>query len=127
MYIEKDYILRLIHEIIRMLFRLLTGKESASEEDAAFSLENEEFYRSLISMAERGEINTAEDNMLGYVDLTSKQDIQLALLFYRRLNEMDDLFLTEHDFSREEILDGVKHIADGHGYGAIAEMLMEDD
>lgn len=126
MYIEKDYILRLIHEMIRMLLRLLTGKDSASEEDDSFSIENEERYQSLIGMAEKGEINLAEDTLLESLDLTNKQDIQLALLFYRHLNGMDDSFLAEHDFSRAEILDGVKHMADSNGYGTIVEMLMED-
>ena len=126
MYEEKDYLIRLIHEIARMLIKILTGKDIETEKDICLSIENEEKYKKLVYMINSGEINTAENNLLDSLDLMDEQYILLALLFYEYLDSKSDLFLLEHDFSREEVLDGIKNIAYIYGYGTIAEMIMKD-
>ena len=50
--------------------------------------------------------------------------LHLALLFYEHLLDLPEEFLTEHGFSREEILDGVKNAADIYGVGGLAETLI---
>lgn len=57
--------------------------------------------------------------------LNDKKYVQLSLLFYEYLNSKDDSFLKEHDYSRDEILDGLKYIADIHGYGSLIQVLTE--
>ena len=78
MYVEKDYILRLIHEIVRMLIRLLTGKD-IEEDNMDFSLENEGSYNKLIRMVDDGDINSAENisDIYGYgnvIEMLTKED-----------------------------------------------------
>ena len=41
--------------------------------------------------------------------------LELALTFYLHLNDMDVDYLDDHDYSREEILDGLKSLAEDWG------------
>lgn len=123
MYIKDDYILRLIHEIIRALFKLLFGKDLEDEKDIHLSFENEKTYNELIHMIDNGEIDLAENSLIESLKTNDKQYFYLSLLFYGYLNKKEDSFLLEHNFSREEILDGLKHIANIYGYGNFIEIL----
>ena len=126
MYEEKDYILRLIHEIIRMLIKLISGQEIEAKQDICFSSENEEVYYKLIRMIDDGEIDLAENILIEKLSLNDKQYFQLSLLFYEYLNEKDNSFLSNHNFSRKEIFDGLKNIADICGYGSVFEIFKEE-
>lgn len=126
MYVEKDYILRLIHEMIRALAKLLLGKDIDKNEDMSLPFEVEEQYKQLIGMVDRGEINSAENILYDHLDLTNMQYLQMAVMFYKYLNEATDSYLTEHDFSRAEIMDGISRIAKCYGYGSIVEALIEE-
>lgn len=126
MYVEKDYILRLIHEIIRALFKLLFSKDIKEEKDICLSSENEEIYNGLIHMINNGEINLAENSLFHCLNSNDKQYFQLSLLFYEYLNSKEDPFLKEHDFSRDEILAGLKYIANIYGYGNLIQVLTQE-
>lgn len=123
MYFEKDYILHLIHEIIRTLIMLLLGKDMEEEKDLCYITEKEEIYHNLTGMIDNGEINSAENSLIEHLDLNDKQYLQLSLMFYDYLNNKEDSFLLAHDFSREEILDGVTYIVGIYGYGNLIEAL----
>lgn len=126
MYVEKDYILRLIHEIVRVLFKLLFSKDIEEEKEICLSSKNEEIYNSLIHMIDSGEINLAENCLIHCLNLNDKQYFQLSLLFYEYLNSKEDSFLKDHDFSRDEILAGLKYIANIYGYSNLIQVLTEE-
>lgn len=126
MYVEKDYVLRLIHEIVRALFKLLFSRDIDEEKDICLSSENEEIYNRLIHMIDNGEINSAENSLVYSLNLNDKQYFQLSLLFYEYLNSKEDSFLKEHDFSRDEILVGLKDIASIYGYSNLIQILTEE-
>lgn len=58
---DKDYVMRMIHESIRMLIRLIFNRDIDKNEDMGISLETAELYQKLITMADAGEINEAEN------------------------------------------------------------------
>lgn len=126
MYVEKDYVLRLIHEIVRALFKLLFSRYIDEEKDICLSSENEEIYNRLIHMINNGEINSAENSLVYGLNLNDKQYFQLSLLFYEYLNSKGDSFLKEHDFSRDEILVGLKDIVSIYGYSNLIQILTEE-
>ena len=103
---EKDYIMRIIKEMVRMLFSLLFGRKYSSievekvnkYEVAGKTLDD------FLDMADRGEINEAENILLDGLDYENKENVALAALFYQHLSEMDEKFLTENNYSQEEIL-----------------------
>lgn len=125
MYEEKDYILRLINEIIRALIKWILGKDMDREEDIILSSEIAELYKELLVMSDEGEITSAEDRLLEYLDLNNIQYLQMALMFYQHLNEKTEAYLTEHNFSKTEVLDGVTDMANVYGYGSIIETFVD--
>ncbi|MDO4344445.1 MAG: DUF6483 family protein [Eubacteriales bacterium] len=124
---EKDYIMRIIKEMVRVLFSLMLGKQYQSVElpeknkyeVAGKTLEKFE------KMVDAGLINEAENILLENIDYTKKEEVLAALLFYQYISEKDNDFLEAHNYSKEEALDGIKKLAEQQGYGQITSLLME--
>ena len=112
-YYEKDYIMRLIHGIARILARMLFNREL--DEAGGYAMVMEEAEREnddyLRQMVDDGKVNEAEEKLFDLLVATSwdeKQKAALALSFYDYLNGKDDEFLAAADFSREEIIRGLE-------------------
>ena len=124
---EKDYIMRIIKEMVRVLFSLMLGKQYKSVElpkENKYEVSGkalEEFKK----MVDEGFINEAENILLENIDYTQKEEVLAAILFYQYIGEKDSNFLTEHNYSKEEALDGIKRLAEQQGYGHISSLLME--
>jgi len=112
-YYEKDYIMRLIHGIARVLMKLLYGYE-AEDGDGAIVLKEQEARENndyLAGMIDAGQVNEAEEklfDLLESVGWERREKASLAIAFYDRLNSKDDAFLETADFSREEIIRGLE-------------------
>ena len=61
---DKDYVMRIVHEWIRTLIKLIFNKDIDKEEDAEIPLEVMEQFRKLNAMINDGEINEAENILL---------------------------------------------------------------
>lgn len=81
---EKDYIMRIIKEMVRVLFSLLFGKEYVSVEWEAENKYEVSGKRltDLLDMIDHGEINEAENLLLEEIDYGRKEDVAVAALFY---------------------------------------------
>ena len=125
---EKDYIMRIIKELVRVLFSLMLGKQYKSVElpkENKYEVSGkalEEFEK----MVDKGFINEAENILLENIDYNKKEEILAAILFYQYIAEKDSDFLTEHNYSKEEALDGIKRLAEKQGYSQISSLLMEN-
>ena len=125
---EKDYIMRIIKELVRVLFSLMLGKHYKSVElpkENKYEVSGkalEEFEK----MVDKGFINEAENILLENIDYTQKEEVLAAILFYQYIAEKDSDFLTEHNYSKEEALDGIKRLAEKQGYCQINALLMEN-
>ena len=123
---EKDYIMRIIKELVRVLFSLMLGKQYKSVElpnkyeVAGKALEEFE------KMVDKGFIDEAENILLENIDYNKKEEVLAAILFYQYIAEKDSNFLTEHNYSKEEALDGIKRLAEQQGYSQISSLLMEN-
>lgn len=126
MYEEKDYIMRLIHELIRTLIKLLCGADPDRSEEELLPAAKKGRYLSLRQMLDDGEINQAENLLQEELDIHDRADLGMALLFYRSLNRKSDEFLEDHNFSREEIRDGISYVVDLYGYGSMLDAFLED-
>lgn len=124
---EKDYIMRIIKEMVRVLFSLMLGKQYKSVElleENKYEVSGkalEEFEK----MVDTGLINEAENILLESIDYTKKEEVLAAILFYQYVSEKDNDFLATHNYSKEEALDGIKRLAQQQGYGQITSLLME--
>ena len=112
-YFEKDYIMRLIHGIARMLARMLFGDEMPEGGEIAAVLgeacrESNDYLRRMI---DSGQINAAEDKLFDLIDTAAweeRQKAAMVLSFYDYVNTKDDEFLSSADFSRDEIVAGLE-------------------
>ncbi|MGN6711515.1 DUF6483 family protein [Anaerocolumna jejuensis] len=124
---EQDYIMRLIHEMVRAFLKLIFRIDSDNKEELIFDekeQEEEEKYTKLLNLIDEGEINEAENKLLNDLNPEEIQYFKTALMFYSYLNGKDTDFLEEHDFSRKEIMEGLKHVSAVYGYESMAEVLL---
>lgn len=130
---EKDYTMRIIKEMVRVLFSLMLGKQYKSVELPA---ENQrprckqyevsgKALEQLKKMVDKGFINEAENRLLETMDYTKKEEVLAAILFYQYIGEKDNAFLAAHNYSKEEALDGIERLARQQGYGQISSLFME--
>lgn len=125
--IEKDYIMRLIYEAIRTLLRLIFGIDLEKKSGPEFEEKQlAQRYETLCGLAEQGEIEQAENRLLGELNVFDRRELELALRFYAYLNEKDSDFLEEHNFSRREIAEGIRMVCGLFGYGTMAESLTDE-
>lgn len=127
MFEEKDYYMRIVHELVRMLIRLVLSKDIDKNEEEAVPLEVMERYRKLIAMIDDGQINEAENLLLDGLEPDCRAYFELTLMFYEKLNGKTDEFLEEHDYSREEVLDGIKYVVDFYGYGSLMDAFVDEN
>lgn len=110
---EKDYIMRIIKEMIRVLISVLLGKryvqvELPLENKYGISEANASKWKTLV---DSGKVNEAENMLLENIDYNSKENIAEALFFYEYVSEKGKEFLEACDYSEDEVLDGVKRLA----------------
>ena len=122
---EKDYIMRMIKEMVSVLFSIIFGKQYVSvdeERKNGYEVSGTDL-NDLLDMIDNGQINEAENLMLDDLDYSDKKELAAALLFYQYLSEKKKDFLQDHDYSDEEILDGAKQVLQKAGYGDIVKIM----
>ena len=126
---EKDYIMRMIKEMVRVLFSLAFGKKYVSVE-----LEKENKYevsgknlKIFLNMIDLGQINEAENILLDSIDHTNKNEVMAVALFYQYLSEKDNQFLENNNYTKEEVLSGFKQLLMKSGYSDLLYLLKYDE
>lgn len=125
---EKDYIMRMIKETIQALFSFLLGKEYLTvkpEVENKYEVSGKTL-RELLDLTDDGKINEAENMVLDGIDYSNKEEIAAAALFYQHLSEKEEDFLRQNNYSREEILDGLKQVMKKAG-GEDLMQLVDDE
>lgn len=125
--LEQDYIMRLIQEMVRTIFKLLFHVDMGSEMTELLDRkEDEEILRELLAMVDAGKIDEAENRVYDLTEQKEMQNLKVALLFYSYLNEKDSEFLKENDFSREEVKAGLQNLAEQYGLDGMSEIFLHD-
>ena len=126
---EKDYIMRMIKEMVKILFSLIYGKKYVSVE-----LEKENKYevsgknlKNFLDMIDSGQINEAENILLDNIDYTNNDDVMAAALFYQYLSEKDSEFLINNNYTKEEVLSGFKQLLVQSEYNNLLYMIKDDE
>ena len=122
---EKDYIMRMIKEMVQVLFSLVFGKKYVSVE-----LEDENKYevsgntlKYFFDMIDQGDINEAVNLLLEDLDYTNKEEVMAAAFFYQHLSQKDDDFLRRNDYTKEEVLFGFKQLLEKSGYKDLIRLI----
>ena len=123
---EQDYVMRMIKEIARVLAKILFNADSETiEEELTEDKETQQTLTELFDMIDEGLINEAENIIYEISEKGIKTDLQIVLQFYSYLNDKSDLFLEEHNFSREEILSGLRDVTAQYGVKGIVEIFLQ--
>ena len=106
-----------IEIISAMLAYMIWGKKSEGEyeEIEKEASQTNLLFSGIYDLLKQGRICEAENRLF---DAAAEDDANVpeaALLFYKELGKMSDEELEAHDFSRGEILDGIKDICDMYG------------
>ncbi|WP_461877616.1 DUF6483 family protein [Fusicatenibacter sp.] len=111
---EDDYLLRLIKEMVRTVLKLVFNLELKDDDPVSVVFESENAEKMLYlltDLADLGFIDDAENQLYDFTQNSKDMEaLKVALLFYSHLNQMDNEFLEDHDYSREEIVSGVKDV-----------------
>lgn len=117
---SNDYLMREIENMVQVIAK--TFFQKMPDDIALFDSEGEPLesgllYVSVMALLQHGEINRAENLIYDKVTQEpSEENLAVAIRFYSRLNELSDDALTQGDFTRQEIIDGlteVKAICEG--------------
>lgn len=124
--VKEDYIMRIIHEAVRTLLKLLFHIDEEKEDEIEFeSLEAETRYRRLKLLADEGQINEAENELSEFLDGENREAFQMAIMFYDYINTFEDEKLERAGYSREEINEGILTVAKLYGYDGMVGALLE--
>lgn len=113
---EQDYIMRIIREMVRTILKLLFNIDT--EFPDVQMLENKESIETaekLIKMVDDGMINDAENYLYDIIEDKTNDNLLLGLIFYSHLNEMDEKFLSDNDFSQDEVKEGLEYLLSIYG------------
>lgn len=121
---EKDYIMRMIKQIAKVILALL-GKEYSpvnpplQEEYLLSGKKANEYF----AMIDNGNVNEAENIILDGINYANKDDIVMAIMFYQYVSAKGTDFLKKSNYSEDEALYGIKQLVRKSGYGSIFEIM----
>lgn len=124
---EKDYIMRLIHELTRSIIKLIFNTDEEKPELIFEDTTGLDHYNKYIEMADKGQINEAENLLYKDRDVDNPECLKAALLFYNHINDYSDETLTNANYSRVEIKDGIDAALQDFGYNGFDGISMLDD
>lgn len=123
--VENDYIMRIIHDMIRFLIKVVSGKDTDIEEVLKQQMETESSdFALLIGLVKQGRIIEAQNRLSDLIQWDREKNFSTALLFYEYLNSLDDETLLAGGFSREKIADSLRSVMNIYGYGQIAGIFL---
>lgn len=123
---EQDYIVRLIKEMVRTILKLLFHIDAElPTADLLEESEEKATLEALLDMIDEGKIAEAENKIYEATESLDMNNLEMALLFYSYLNDKSDGFLEEHNFSRNEVKQGLMDITSRYGLDSIAEIFLQ--
>lgn len=123
---EQDYVMRLIKQMMQALAKIIFKKTDEEEINETILTTGPEGGKEidLFHMADNGQINEAENLLYEHLDTSDMSQLRNAFAFYEHINEYQNDFLEEHNYSREEVLEGIKNISEEFGVLGVVDALL---
>lgn len=120
---EEDYIMRQIHQILKVLVKVLFNVDSETISSSMIQdRETRETADYLLRKIDSGNINQAENELSELTENRTMNNLLAGIVFYSYLNEKDDDYLENNYFSRDEVEDGIKHLLSEYGLSDITDI-----
>lgn len=109
---QQDWVMRQIDMLVRFVSKTILKKDSVQYEihDEASLSDTDLLYLKLKDLVARRRLCEAEDLLFDNFKKEDPEYLALALDFYQSLNRLTGEELEAHDFSRQEVEDGVREI-----------------
>lgn len=106
---QRDWIMRQIDMMIHVIAKVLYKKDTVIYEirDVSRPTATDSLHLNLVELISLGRIGEAEDLLFERADPDDWDMFSVGVDFYRRVNELDDESLEAHNFSRDEIKQGL--------------------
>ena len=123
---EKDYIMRIVREMVRTLLKLLFGVDTTrSMEDVIKEAEEKQLLERLLTMIDEGLVNEAENELYEITLDGDRAHLKTALVFYYHLAGKEEDFLLRHGYTQEEVKEGAEDLIERYGIKDIADMFLQ--
>lgn len=119
-YENKHGLKRTIRGAVRVAMAIAGGVFGEKYKQPKF-IENsaqDSLYQKLTRMVDEGEFEKAENILWERAEKKDLLDLQLAAAVYSYMNEKEDTFIEQSDFSREEIEYGIRCVMNMYGFDA---------
>ena len=119
---ENDYIMRMIRDMVRFIATMAFGRtdlmvdiDDVNKAESGAVPPATLMYADMLALLGKGDINGAENLLYEQLDTADSDYLEAGLAFYHKLTELSDDELESRDYSREEILDGLKELSEMFG------------
>lgn len=122
---EKDYIMRMIKQVVVALARIIFNKPGPMyelPEERDFTAVDDLYVR-LLKLADAGKINEAENLLYEELEAENQGYLEMGIGFYSHINEYEEEFLREHNYTRDEINEGIERLLKEFGMGSLADII----
>lgn len=120
---EQDYIMRQIHQIIKVLVKVLFNVDSETITSSMIQdTETRETADYLLKKIDGGNIGEVENEFSELTKNKTMDNLLLGMVFYSYLNEKDDDYLESSNFSRDEVENGIKRLLSDYGLEDISNI-----
>lgn len=121
MAIKQDWLLREIENLVQFVSRFMFNKDFINYEinDLINNSESDVLFKEVLRLLEKNKICEAENLIFKNIKEENLEYLKLAIDFYTRINEFSDEQLSNCNFSRDEIVEGLKEILEIYGVPSI--------
>ncbi len=126
---EEDYIMRIIKEAVEVLARIIFHKKTPFYEMEKTNpyCTGDNLYERLFAMADHGKINEAENLLYQGLRPEDQNYLEIGLAFYHHINAYTDTFLRDHNYTRDEIKEGIRTLLKQYGMKELFGILDDTD
>lgn len=116
-YYSKDWFLSQVEQIIECITKVVFEDSFSRYEikDYDSLTDVDRLFIEVNTLLNEKNICEAENILYDKIDYTDLKQFKIALDFYQKLNDLSDEELEESNFSREEVLQGLKNISNKFG------------
>lgn len=124
---EKDYIMRIVREMVRMLLKLLFNIDTSRDmQQVIKEAEEKQLLDRLIKMTDEGHINEAENELYEITLDGDRVHLKTALIFYYCLAMKGEAFLKDNNYTMQEVKEGVEALTERYGIEDIGFLFAEN-
>ncbi|MDE5770745.1 MAG: hypothetical protein K2I06_03795 [Ruminococcus sp.] len=123
---EQDYIMRQIQQILKVLVKVLFNVDSETITSSLIQdTETRETADYLLRKIDSGNTNEAEQELFTLTENNTLNSLLLGIVFYSHLNEKDDEYLENSDFSRDKVENGIRELLLNYGLEDISNIFFD--